>query len=355
MYGRAPAAPVETTVELSGEDLHALQGRAVRRELSLRFGRGSPRLNLLLYLPPKIDRPVPVMLGANFLGNHTIHPDPGIRLPDVSFVAGMDVTLPEGRATEASRGFHADRWPVERLLERGYALATFFYGDLFPDRADGRPLSIQPSFGKAGARYSWGAIATWSWGLSRALDSLVAMPEIDGRRVALVGHSRLGKAALWASALDRRFWMVVANNSGKGGASLARRNFGETVRHLVTRYPHWFAARYREYAGREQALPVDQHMLIALIAPRPVYVASAAEDGWADPKGEFLSLLGASPIYRLLGTEGLPVEDMPPLEKPVMAAMGYHIRRGAHGVTAFDWERFLDFADLHLARGEPAA
>lgn len=348
VFGRSPALPAKTDAVVADEDENALDGRALRREVTVRFGRDAPRLNLLLYLP-KTSTPCPVILGPNFLGNHTVHPDPAIRLPEISFVAGMDVALAEGRATDASRGLQADRWPIERIVERGYAVATFFYGDVYPDRSDGRALSVQPLFDRdAGAPYNWGAIATWAWGMSLALDALRSMTEIDAHRIALVGHSRHGKAALWAGALDQRFALVIANNSGKGGASLMRRNFGETIRHLVTRYPHWFASQYASYAGRAQELPVDQHMLIALMAPRPVYIASAIEDLWADPKGEFLAARAASPVYRLLGTDGLAADAIPPPEKPITSTIGYHVRCGGHGVTAWDWQRFLDFADLHM-------
>jgi hypothetical protein len=289
------------------------------------------------------------MLGPNFLGNQTIDPDPGIRLSRAAFTPDMDVALEEGRATDASRGRQADRWPVKMIVERGYGLATFFYGDAFPDHAGGRRSSIQPFFdGERDAPFSWGAIATWSFAMRAILNALDEMPEIDSKRIALFGHSRHGKAALWAGALDERFRVVIANNSGKGGASLLRRNFGETVRHLVTRYPHWFAPAFANYADREAELSVDAHMLIALIAPRPVYVASADEDLWADPKGEFLALRAADPVYRMLATDGLAAQDMPPVEHAVTSTLGYHIRRGGHGVTAYDWERFLDFCDRHI-------
>ena len=352
VYGRSPGRPPAMRFVIAENDPRALGGLATRRQVRVLLDgtESGPSFEILLYLPTAARRPVPAFLGLNFDGNHAVHPDPGIRLSTAWMDEGPGVVA--NRATEAARGTNAAAWPVERILDRGHALATVYYGDLEPDHPDGWKSGVRARIGPGTAgRFAsddWGAIGAWAWGLSRALDYLVTDPDVDGRRVALIGHSRLGKTALWAGASDERFALVVSNDSGEGGAALARRQFGETTARITSTFPHWFAPRLREYAGREASMPVDQHMLLALVAPRPLYVASATEDLWADPRGEFLAAKAAGPVYALLGRPGLGVEEMPVPDRPVGGSIGYHVRRGTHALTAYDWEQYLDFADRHV-------
>jgi hypothetical protein len=358
VYGRSPARPAGARSVVVEEDRKALGGRATRRQVRVLLDgtEAGRRFEILLYVPTAAPRPVPAFLGLNFNGNHSVHPDPGIRLSTSWLDEGPGVV--DHHATEAARGTDAHSWPVERILDRGYALATIYYGDIEPDHDGAWRDGVRGHFG-VGAQGAlgpsdWGAIGAWAWGLSRALDAIQSDPDVDASRVAVVGHSRLGKTALWAAAQDERFAMAISNDSGEGGAALSRRRFGETVEAITRVFPYWFAPRFKDYADHEDRIPVDQHELLSLIAPRPLYVASATEDLWADPRGEFLGAKGAEPVYRLFGRDGLGVDEPPSPDRPVGGTIGYHRRSGPHALTAYDWEQYLAFADRHL-RATPAA
>ncbi len=358
VYGRTPAAAKAARISFveTSRDAKALGGLATRKEVTvyLTGKKDGPKMSVLFYIPNARTQAAPVFLGLNFNGNQAISNDPGITLASSWLREAKETGAVNNRATEKSRGTEASRWAVEMALKRGYAVATIYNGDLFPDHKDGLKESVIPYFYRNGqtsqAADDWNALGAWAWGLSRAVDTIEKDKDLDAKRIALLGHSRLGKGALWAGAQDERFALVISNESGEGGAALARRNYGETVERINTSFPYWFNANFKKYNKDVASLPVDQHMLLALMAPRPLYVGSAVEDQWADPRGEFLSAKAADPVYRLLGTDGLGVTEMPGLHQPVTTTIGHHIRAGKHDVTNYDWEQYLNFADKHLRR-----
>jgi hypothetical protein len=294
-----------------------------RIRVTSRHAAREHQFELRLFLPNAQREPVPVFL----LLNH--------RSPN---------------NTDQTRQEQSGFWPAEQVIARGYGVGAIQTAELAPDDKDRFLEGVIQLFegpdSKPRPRNAWGALAAWAWGASRVMDYFEGESRVDAKRVAVVGHSRGGKAALWAGAEDERFALVVSNDSGESGAALSRRNFGETIARITESFPHWFANNYKAFAGREKIMPTDQHMLLALIAPRGLYVASADEDLWADPRGEFLSLAHTSPVYGLWGDSPIAAEHMPALNHPlVVGRRGYHIRTGGHDLTPYDWERFVDFAD----------
>ena len=350
VYGKMPGKPTGLHFAVKNIDSFAFGGKAIRKQITIFFTTASaePSMDVLLYLPKFAKGRAPVFIGLNFYGNHTISKDSGIILT----TRWVPNNANNNRATETSRGMQADRWPVEEMIDRGYALATAYYGDLEPDNTEGWKTGIRTAMQSALGinKEQWGAIGAWAWGLSRMMDYLQTDRNVNSQQVVLTGHSRIGKAALWAGANDTRFAIVVANESGEGGAALSRRWIGETIKRINTAFPHWFVARYKQYNDNVHALPVDQHILLALIAPRLLYVASAEEDTWADPKGEFLGAKNAEPVYALFGKKGLGVKEMPAVNHPVGQTIKYHIRTGKHDMTLYDWQQYLDFADKQFKR-----
>jgi hypothetical protein len=333
VYGRFPRQKINAHYEIREESKHALGGIALRRQVRIYLKQSdtSVYIDVLMYLPVEAKGKVPVFLGLNFNGNAAIQNDPEILT---------------NSNNKVSRGASSSRWPVKTVIENGFGLVTACYNDIEIDNKDGwktgvrtklqDDLKIKPK--------EWGAIGAWAWGLSRIMDYLETDKNVDEKKVAVMGHSRLGKTALWAGASDPRFSLVISNESGEGGAALARRWFGETVYLINKNFPHWFVDAYKSYNHHVFDLPVDQHELLALIAPRPLYVASAAGDLWSDPKGEFLSAWHAGEVYSLFGQEGVGTDEMPALDHSVGHRINYHIRTGKHDVTLFDWQQYIRFA-----------
>lgn len=344
-YGRTPDDRIAVTYEVIKENPNALNGKATAKQVIFRFFNGEKEIEalLLLHIPNHREGKVPVIVGYNFQGNHSTTSDSTIVYsPSFSRLVKTDNPIWE-------RGGQTSRWSYHKIIDRGYAIATMWYQDIYPDKEgleDYSITSLFPNFEKnKNNPDKWQAIGAWAWGSSRIVDYLETLREIDTDKIAIMGHSRQGKAAIWAGVQDPRFKVVISNNSGCGGAALAKRVYGENIAIITNSFPHWFCPAFNQFTENEAGLPFDQHQLLALIAPRHIYVASAEEDLWADPKGEFLSLYHASPIYQLYGLEGLPSSTFPKIHEPIMTDVGYHIRSGKHDVTDYDWEQFLNFCD----------
>lgn len=312
------------------------------------------KVQLLIHMPES-EKPVPVFIGYNFCGNSGVTVNPAIPLSGEwanPLVCGSKVdptlvTTRDNTFTAASRGVRAYRWPFEDIVSQGFGVVTLYYGDIVADNPSAFQNFIKTYRpGEAAGDYS--AIGVWAGGLSAVADYLDSREDIDHQHMAVIGHSRLGKTALWAGANDLRFSYVISNDSGEGGAALARRNYGETLGSITADFPHWFSAKYAGYAHDINALPVDQHMLISLIAPRPVYVASAKEDQWADPKGEFLSVVAAKRVYALYTDDLFTTDQQPKTEQPLHSRLNYHYRQGVHDIFHYDWQQFLEVGKKYM-------
>jgi hypothetical protein len=342
IYGRVPKLAPKARFEVTEQETNALGGAAVRKEIVGHFGDkpDGPSVHVHLYLPAKAKSPVPLLLHLTFF--------------DAPPTAARATTnSPRAGARGAAGGGPSEAGPINDILGRGYGYALLRYTEIEGDSATGnlagvRKLALTPGQEKP-ARNEWGTISAWAWGASRILDYLGTIRAVDAKRVALVGHSRLGKTALWAGATDPRFALVFASCSGEMGAALARRDYGETVDDVAVNFPWWLAGNFQKYAGHWNDMPVDAHLLIALSAPRPVFITGGTQDQWADPKGEFLAEVAAGPVYRLLGRKDLGTSELPPLDTPLIAGdLGFHYHTGGHTIAAADWKAFLDFADGHL-------
>ncbi len=347
-YGRSPGRPAAMSFDVFDKGTPALDGKAVRRQVTIYFSadKAGPKMDLLVYVPASATGPVPLLLNLSFSANATTVNDPGVKVGEVW---GRDK-----KKVPAGQGPNFGRINVARLMDAGFGFATVYYGDIDPDFLGGVPNGVRALYLKAGqtepAPDEWGSISAWAWGLSRAIDYLETDKGVDAKRVAILGVSRLGKTVMWAGAHDPRIALVIASCSGEGGAALSRRNYGETIAHLTepTRYPYQFAANYAKYANKVDQFPVDAHMLVALIAPRPVLLQTGDKDFWSDPKGEFLAAVAAGPVYRLLGKQGLDTDQMPAAGTPILHTIGYYMHAGGHGTIPSDWDQFLAFMQMHL-------
>jgi hypothetical protein len=354
-FGRAPARPKEMTFEIVEQGAPAFDGKAVRRQVTIHFtkDRSGPKMDLLIYLPANAKGPVPLFLNMSFVANNLAVEDPNVKVGrrwdrESRTQVAADPPPPGARRFRSLR--------VEQFLADGIGIATFNKDDLAPDFTGSERMGVKSLFLKPGqtqpADDEWGAIAAWAWGVSRALDYFETAKDVDARRVAIHGVSRLGKTALWAGAADERFAMVIASCSGEGGAAIARRNYGETLAHMAapTRYPYQFAGNYAKYANRVDEWPVDASLLIAMIAPRPLLLQTGNTDKWSDPYGEFLAAVAAGPVYTLLGRKGLGTTTFPAPGEPILHDLGYLMHDGGHGTVPSDFDVYIRFMKMHLMK-----
>jgi len=353
MYGISPGRPEKMRFEVFDTDKNALNGKATRKQVTVHMQEKGKEasFDLLIYIPNKAKHPVPAIIGINFIGNQAISKDPGIKLTNAWVESSkMFPCAVNGKATDACRGVNSGQWELDSILDRGFALVTMYREEIASDRNEEMfKTGVHSLFPELQNREdNFSTMGAWAWALSRGMDYLETDKDIDPKKVAVFGFSRLAKAALWAGATDERFALVLSNESGAGGTKQFHRGIGENIRRLCTVFPHWFAKSLSKYMDKDQELPFDQHFVMALIAPRPVYLATAQGDVNADPEGEFETAKASDAIYKFLGTKGFPGTTFPALNQSIYGQVGFHIRPGGHDVTNFDWIQFLNFSNLHL-------
>jgi hypothetical protein len=355
MYGKAPPPPDNLSAMVVRTDEKCLDGKATLREITIKFGpRSAPPINLLLIVPNNRKGPAPVFVGLNFCGNHAVLSDSGIALP-AQWIYKSCAGVENERATDKGRGAQFNVWCPDLLVERGYALATFYNGDIDPDTpelTDGIHPHYLPTGQDKLGEHDWGTIRAWAWGMSRVVDYLVTRPDIDQSRICAIGHSRLGKTALLAAAFDERIALVVPHQSGTGGMALNRGNDQETVARINKSFPHWFSDSFVPFGDHETKLPIDQHLLVALVAPRPLFDGEGDQDKWANFDNALRTLQGADKVYKFLGGRGLVgsgvVREDEPFTDSNCGDLVQYKRDEKHVLNRAYWQRILDFADRKL-------
>ncbi|HET9570270.1 MAG TPA: acetylxylan esterase [Bacteroidales bacterium] len=346
-FGKMPPRPSEMSFHVFDKGSLVFDGKAIRKQVAVYFTKDTSvfKMNVLIYLPTQLYKPVPLLLTVNFGANASVVNDSGVVLSEVWSRDKKKVTT--------SRMSPFGKLPVEKFISQGIGFATVYYGDIEPDFKDGINYGIRGHYLKPGTKPApdeWGAIAAWAWGLSRAMDYFETDKQIDAKRIALQGTSRLGKTVLWTGARDTRFKMIIASCSGEGGAALSKRNYGESIKHLTdsTRYLYQFATNYSKFANKVDRMPFDSHMLLALMAPRPLLLQTGDVDFWSDPNGEFLAAQKATSVYNLFEENGPGNVYPEPGDKNLLNPLGYYLHKGGHGVIPEDWDVFIEFIHKYL-------
>lgn len=352
VYGQMPKVPKNMRFVISEEDRSVFAGLATRKQITVLFEgtEKGKQMSILLYTPNAVKKGAPIFLGLNFHGNQSISDDKNIFIT-TDWVNSKTKGVVNNRATDSTRGIAKNQWPLEMILRNGYGLATIYAGEITPDFKEGYKLGISTIYPELMNRPdNLSSMGAWAWGLSRAMDYFKTDKDIDDKKVIVFGTSRMGKAALWAGATDDRFALVISNESGAGGAKLYHHVYQEDIAQICRVFPHWFNTNFQKFSHLDTTLPFDQHLMMSLIAPRPLLIASAKEAFVCDPYGEFLGALAVNPVYEFLGKNPLPIKILPKENQPAFGTLGYYMRSGIHDIVLYDWEQFIDFANLNLKK-----